>query len=169
MAESKYGKYILREARASSTDMPPKDMRNIGISEELMEKIGKYDINFNFVGILRPHMLADPPHDHDCDEFLFFIPADSGNWPDLGGEAEVALGEEWEKHIIDTAAVICLPPGVPHAPIFMRKVNRPFYFGHCLLAPRYRSSETIAQEKAEAARKKAGAGKKEAAADKKKK
>ena len=74
MAESKYGKYVLREGRASAPERPPKDMRNIGLSEELTEAIGKFDINFNFVGILRPHVLADPPHKHDVDEFLFFIP-----------------------------------------------------------------------------------------------
>ena len=144
MAESKYEKYILREKNSTLPERPPKDMRNIGLSEELTEAIGKFDINFSFVGILRPHVLADPPHKHDCDEFLFFIPADSENWPELGGEAEIALGEEWEKHTITTAAVICLPPGVQHAPIFMKKVDKPFYFGHCLLASRYRSSETSA-------------------------
>jgi len=142
MAESKYGKYILREARAESPQFPPKDMRNIGLSEDLTKAIGKFDINFNFVGILRSHVLADPPHKHDCDEFLFFIPTDPENWPDLGGEAEIALGEEWERHTITTAAVICLPPGIQHAPIFMKKVDKPFYFGHCLLASRYRSSES---------------------------
>lgn len=146
MAESKYGKYVLREGRAATPELPPKDMRNIGLSEELTEAIGKFDINFNFVGILRPHVLADPPHKHDCDEFLFFIPADSENWPELGGEAEIALGEEWEKHTITTAAVICLPPGIEHAPIYMKKVDKPFYFGHCLLASRYRSSETPATQ-----------------------
>ena len=140
MAESKYEKYILREGRASSPEFLLKDMRNIGLSEELTEAIGKFDINFNFVGILRPHVLADPPHKHDVDEFLFFIPADSENWPELGGEAEIALGEEWEKHTITTAAVICLPPGVQHAPIYMKKVDKPFYFGHCLLASSYASS-----------------------------
>jgi hypothetical protein len=140
MAELKYGKYVLRETRSAIPEFPPKDMKNIALSEEMTSAIGKFDINFNFVGILSPHVLADPPHKHNCDEFLFFIPADSENWPDLGGEAEIAIGEEWEKHTITTAAVICIPPGIQHAPIYMKRVDRPFYFGHCLLASSYASS-----------------------------
>ena len=140
MAESKYEVYFLREARAPGPVFLPKYAQNLSLTEELTKAIGKFDINFNFLGMLRPHMLMDPPHKHDCDEFLFFIPADSENWPDLGGEAEIALGEEWEKHTITTAAIICLPPGIQHAPIFIKKVDRPFYFGHCLLASKYISS-----------------------------
>jgi uncharacterized RmlC-like cupin family protein len=148
MAESKYGKYILREPKGGG--MPPRkphDASGITLTEELQAGagVGKFDINFNFVGILAPHVLGDPPHKHDVDELLFFIPTDPENPSDLGGEAEVALGEEWEKQTITTAAIICLPAGVPHAPIYMKKVNRPFYFGHCLLASRYGSSANPAE------------------------
>jgi hypothetical protein len=143
MAKSKYGKYILREPKGKGP--PPRkapDASGITLTEELSSEIGKFDCNFNFVGILAPHVLGDPPHKHDCDELLFFIPSDPENAPDLGGEAEVALGEEWEKQVITTAAIICLPKGVQHAPIYMKKVNKPFYFGHCLLASKYVSSAT---------------------------
>ena len=141
MAESKYEKYVLRGAGTTLPAFPPKDFMYMGFDEKYMEKLGKIDINFNFVGILRPHMLADPPHDHNCDEYLFFIPADHEKWPDLGAEAELAIGEEWEKHTINTAAIICLPAGVKHAPIFMKRVDKPFFFGHCLLADSYMSSQ----------------------------
>ena len=53
---------------------------------------------------------------------------------------EVALGEEWEKHVVTTSAVICIPAGVNHCPIYVRKVDRPFYFGHLLLQASYASS-----------------------------
>ncbi|MBN1903912.1 MAG: hypothetical protein JW927_02335 [Deltaproteobacteria bacterium] len=141
MAESRYDKYVLRGAKVTVPVFPKKDMLNIGFDQKYMEKLGKVDINFNFVSILSPHVLADPPHNHNCDEYLFFIPASSENWPELGAEAEIAMGEEWEKHTINTAAIICLPAGVQHAPIFMKKVDKPFYFGHCLLADSYGSSQ----------------------------
>jgi hypothetical protein len=112
------------------------------LSEELMSGFPKFDCNFNFVAILGPHVLADPPHKHDCDELLFFISADPENTADLGGEVEVALGEEWEKHVITTSAVICLPKGVHHCPVYVRKVDRPFYFGHLLLAAAYGTDAT---------------------------
>ena len=111
-----------------------------GLSEELMAGIKKFDTNFNFVAILAPHVLADPPHKHDCDELLFFISTDPENPTDLGGEVEIALGDEWEKHVIKTSAIICLPAGVAHCPVYVRKVIRPFYFGHLLLASSYGSS-----------------------------
>ncbi len=145
MAESKYEKYILREPRGQG--MPPRrptQTSGITLSEELFSSLGKFDINFNFVGVLAPHVLGDPPHKHDVDELLFFIPSDPEISPDLGGEVEVALGEEWEKQTINTAAIICLPAGVQHAPIYIKKVNKPFYFGHCLLAARYGSNATPA-------------------------
>ncbi len=141
MAESKYEQYVLRGAGCTIHTFPPRAILNIGFDQKYMEKLGKIDINFNFVGILSPHVLADPPHVHNCDEYLFFMPSSNENWPELGGEAEIAIGEEWEKHTITTAAVICMPAGVQHAPIFIKKVDKPFFFGHCLLADSYGSSQ----------------------------
>ena len=145
MAESKYGKYILKDAKPPEMQRRTTEARGVSLHEAATAEIGKFDFNFNFVGIIAPHVLADPPHKHDCDEFLFFIPTDPENAPDLGGEVEIALGEEWEKHTITTSAIICLPPGVQHAPIYMKKVDKPFYFGHMLLASKYSSSETPAE------------------------
>ena len=145
MAETKYGKYIFKDPKAQ--EMPQRRTTQAGaitLYEDLASEIGGFDFNFNFVSVLAPHVLADPPHKHDCDEFLFFISADPENSPDLGGEAEIALGEEWEKHTITTSAIVCLPPGVQHAPIYMKKVDRPFYFGHMLMASRYSYSATPA-------------------------
>ncbi|MBN1907425.1 MAG: hypothetical protein JW927_20265, partial [Deltaproteobacteria bacterium] len=80
-------------------------------------------------------------HSHDFEEFLCFIGTNPSDTDDFGAEIEVSMGTEGEKHTITTAAIICLPAGVQHAPIFMKKVDRPFYFGHCLLADSYGSSQ----------------------------
>jgi hypothetical protein len=142
MAESKYGKYILREPKREEPEKKKPQVTGITLTEELSAGIKKFDCNFNFMGILAPHVLADPPHKHDCDELLFFIPGDPETAPDLGGEAEIAIGEEWEKQVINTAAIVCLPKGVQHCPVYMKRVDKPFYFGHCLLASKYGSSAT---------------------------
>jgi hypothetical protein len=145
MAESKYKKYVLKEPKIY---LPPKkvtDNPTFGLSEELMTGFPKMEVNFNFVGILGSYVLADPPHKHNCDEILFFVSTDPTNVQDLGGEVEIALGEEWEKHTINTPAVICIPAGLQHCPVFVKKVHRPFYFGHLLLAAGYASSEMPAQ------------------------
>ena len=111
-----------------------------GLSQDLMVGIKQFDTNFNFVAVIGPHVLADPPHKHDCDEILFFMSASPDDPTYLGGEVEVARGDEGKKQVITTSAVICLPAGVAHCPIYVRKVDRPFYFGHLLMAGSYGSS-----------------------------
>jgi hypothetical protein len=142
MAQSKYGKYVFKNPKGKGPPTRKVDEQGITLSEELVAAIGKFNIQFNFVGMVGPHVLGDPPHKHDVDEILFFLPADPSIAPDLGGEVEIAMGDEWEKHVVNTAAVLCLPKGVPHAPVYVKKVTTPFYFGHCLLAPTYGSSVT---------------------------
>ena len=144
MAGSKYSKYVLKEPKGSGPPpRKPPTAQGISLGEKGLQGIAPIDCNFNFVGILSAHVLADPPHKHDVDEILFFISTEPGS-ADLGGEVEVALGEDWEKHVITTPAVICLPAGVQHAPIYVKRVDRPFYFGHCLMAASYGSSATPA-------------------------
>ena len=142
MASSKYQKYVLKEPRNAPMEKKVTSVPTFGLSEDLMKGFEKFDCNFNFVAILGPHVLADPPHKHDCDELLFFISTDPDNTADLGGEVEIALGEEWEKQVITSSAIICLPKGVNHCPMYVRKVNRPFYFGHLLLQSKYGSNAT---------------------------
>ena len=142
MAGTKNAKYVLKEPKGKG--MPPRKSptaQGISLGIEGLEGIAKIECNFNFVGVLAPHVLGDPPHKHDVDEILFFMSTDP-TAKDLGGEVEVALGEDWEKHVITTPAVICLPAGIQHAPIYVKKVDRPFFFGHCLMAGKYGSNAT---------------------------
>lgn len=139
-----YEKYVLKEPKMTPPTKPPTQVFTIALSEEAMSGIDRLDCNCNFVGVLAPHVLADPPHKHDCDELLFFISTDPDNTTDLGGEVEIALGEDWEKHVINTSAIVCLPKGVQHCPVYVKKVDRPFYFGHLLLASKYGSNATPA-------------------------
>jgi hypothetical protein len=137
---SRYSKYILREPKGKESRKLNTEEWGVCINEEILSNIGKFDCNFNFLGIKGEHILADPPHRHNCGEFLFLIPAGYENWPDLGGEVEIALGEDWEKQSINTAAVICLPKGLQHCPVYMKKVEKPFYWGHVLPSGSYNSS-----------------------------
>jgi hypothetical protein len=142
MAEKKYQKYVLKEPKVKFSPRKPASNPTFGLSEELVSGFHKLGCNFNFVGVLAPSVLADPPHKHNCDELLFFISTDPENPVDLGGEVEIALGEDWERHVVTTSGVVCIPKGVQHCPIYMRKVDRPFYFGHLLMAGSYGSSAT---------------------------
>jgi len=136
----KYGRYVLREPKGKEPRKLDTEEWGVSINEEILAETGKFNCNFNFLAILGPHVLPDPPHKHDCDEFLFLIPAGYESWPDLGGEVEIAMGEDWEKQSITTAAVICLPKGVQHCPVYMKRVDKPFYWGHMLPVSSYGSS-----------------------------
>jgi len=138
--DSDYGKYILAEPKGEGPRKLDTEEWGVSINETITSEVGKFNCNFNFLGILGPHVLPDPPHRHNCDEFLFLIPASYDDWPSLGGEVEIAIGEDWEKQSINTAAVISLPIGVQHCPVYMKRVDKPFYWGHVLLAPSYGSS-----------------------------
>ncbi|MEE8419564.1 MAG: hypothetical protein V3S02_05570 [Dehalococcoidales bacterium] len=137
---SKYEKYIIREPKKGEPRKLDSEAWGVSITEEITSKIGKFNCNFNFLGIMGPHVLPDPPHQHNCDEILFLIPGTSGTGPDLGGEVELAFGEEWEKQTITTAAIVCLPKEIVHCPVYIKKVDKPFYWGHILFASSYDSS-----------------------------
>jgi hypothetical protein len=135
VGETKYGKYVIREPRGKDPLNSPKQVWGVSINDKIMKNVGKMECNSNCMGITGSQMLSDPPHNHTIDEILFLIPADYKNWPDLGGEMEIAIGEEWERQTINTAAVICLPKGTSHCPVYMKKVDKPFYWGH--IVPEY--------------------------------
>jgi hypothetical protein len=136
----KYSHLILREPKGKEPRKLASEEWGVCINEEVLSRVGKFNCNFNFLSILGSHVLVDPPHSHNCGEFLFLIPASPENWPDLGGEVEIAIGEDWEKQSITTASIICLPKGLQHCPVYMKRVDRPFYWGHVLPSPSYGSS-----------------------------
>lgn len=67
-------------------------------------------------------------HVHPYGECLVFMGLDYDNWESLSAEIELSMGEEGEKHIIDSPNVVVLPPGVTHCPLVSRKVESPFGF-----------------------------------------
>ncbi len=67
-------------------------------------------------------------HAHPYGECLLFTGLDYDNPNYLGAEIELAMGEEGEKHVIDSPTVVILPPGFPHCPLVSRKVDKPFGF-----------------------------------------
>ncbi len=79
-------------------------------------------------------------HKHDVDEVIAFL-APNGEH-DLGGEVELAMGEEGEIHTIRQTTAVYIPAGVTHCPLTVKKVDKkkPFFFLAFLLQPEYKSS-----------------------------
>jgi hypothetical protein len=68
----------------------------------------------------------DKPHAHPKPEILFFMSTDTNDLSNLGGEAELYLGKEMEKHVITEPCAVVLPKGFLHLPLIITKINRPF-------------------------------------------
>jgi hypothetical protein len=74
-------------------------------------------------------------HTHDCDEILGLSGSDMDNLDELGGEVELWL--EDEKYIITRSCLIFIPKGMKHCPMFVRRVDRPFFFFGSLKGKNY--------------------------------
>ena len=140
MAETKYGKYVLSDTISDSSPVRPiPSVPYVFVGENRLPVLKGVNCNVAINCVSEPYMMSDPPHKHDFDEFWYFLAGDPKNMRDLGGEVEVALGDEWEKHTITTTSAVYLPAGLIHSPIHVKKVDKPFYFMVILLAPTYTS------------------------------
>ena len=83
------------------------------------------DCSLGYHHISKP-MSFDDPHSHPFGEMLCFIGADPKDVTDLGAEIEFTIGGE--KHLITTAAVVSIPPGVKHCPVIFKRVDKPVVF-----------------------------------------
>ena len=135
MAETKYGKYVLREPHAK----PDPQIRLPGVQSFRVNSTlaGGITCDFAFTAIKEPRDGGHPSHTHNADEFILFLGGDASNMMDFGAEVEIYLGKEQEKHIINTPTVVYAPKGLYHLPCTFKKVDRPIYFAHILLAPDY--------------------------------
>jgi hypothetical protein len=68
----------------------------------------------------------DRPHAHNRPEILNFIGTDLNDLNNLGGEAELCLGKEMERYIIDSPTSVVIPPKLAHIPLIITRVDRPF-------------------------------------------
>ena len=80
---------------------------------------------------------GDTPHIHDFDEYLSFIGLDPDNPDYLGGEIDLCLGEEREKHTINKSTTVFIPKGMKHLPITFKKIDKPFVLAHLFLTDFY--------------------------------
>jgi hypothetical protein len=67
----------------------------------------------------------DKPHVHPRPEILFFVGTDLNNLSQLGAEAEICLGKEMERHLIDVPTAVVIPGGLAHNPLVITRIDRP--------------------------------------------
>jgi hypothetical protein len=134
MAETKYGKYIIREPLEKG--MAP--MLHICGEEGCVgAAFPNFPVEVQLLCITQPLAFPHPPHAHDADEIFFIFGSNPQNYYDFDAEIEIYLGEEREKHIINSTCIVYIPKGLVHAPIAIKKVNKPIQWMHVLFTSKY--------------------------------
>ena len=125
MAETEYGKYIIKRPKAS---VPIQKTEFSWLSMYIDEEVvpGAYYFMGNWIFKVPGKGTPAEEHDHEFDEYLGFVGTNPDDPFDLGGEIEVWLGGE--KHIITESCAIFIPAGLKHAPIYFRRVDRPIWY-----------------------------------------
>ena len=65
-------------------------------------------------------------HSHDFDEILGFFGSNKENYRDLNAEIELWL--EDEQYFITESALVFVPKGMNHLPLYFRRVDNPVLF-----------------------------------------
>jgi hypothetical protein len=130
MSESKYGKYIVTELKTDFSEAfnaayAKWATRILWMDNKVVE--GAFQMNCSWY--LRPQTeTGEEPlqeHTHDEDEIIGFFGSNPKDPYDLGGEIEFWL--EDEKHMITRSSLIFVPGGMKHAPLIIRRVDRPIF------------------------------------------
>jgi hypothetical protein len=141
MAETKYGKYIvkmpLRDKLKEKFTLQGPPEQFTGFGGNLWTEIQGLKGNFSLGCIAEPMIIPAYPHKHPEAEILFFIGGNPADPLDFRAEIHIALGDEWEKHVITTTSVVCIPGEFTHCPVMVMKVEQPILFGAVMIDPRY--------------------------------
>ena len=137
MAETKYGQYIIK-APIDISERHPNLPPSLSFTNNKPWS-DWHDIKYSMAYrcITEPMIMAMEPHEHDFEQFLFFLGSNLMDIGDLGAEIEITLGREGEKHIFNTATVLRIPPGLYHGPFNFKRIDKPMIFLNVYLAPEY--------------------------------
>jgi len=67
-------------------------------------------------------------HAHPVDEVLVFVGLDPTDINYLGAKIEIDMGKEHERYIFEEPTVVICPRGLPHNPVVVRWVDKPYAF-----------------------------------------
>ncbi len=72
--------------------------------------------------------IPDKPHDHPYNEFAIALGADMNDMNYLGARIETGMGQEMERHVLTRPCLILLPMRLPHGPLAITQLEKPFIF-----------------------------------------
>ena len=144
MPETKYSKFIIREPIVKGSSVP--EVHICGEKHLCGEEYCPGSTFPSFPNEVTLFTITEPctisaKHAHDYDELLYFLGGNPLNFFEYGAEAEILMGEEDEKHVINTTSIIYVPKGLMHCPIYFKRVDKPVMFMHICSASAYKRSE----------------------------
>lgn len=134
MAETKYGKHIIRDP-LGKLDFPQIATPIVKFDGE--QATGEPTLSFGLTCVFEPFLMRPDPHSHDFHQFLCFFGGNPMNFKDFGGQVEICLGEEQEKHVINSPTIVHVPPGLLHCPLNFKKIDKPIMYMDAFLSPSY--------------------------------
>jgi hypothetical protein len=90
------------------------DYRNLG-----------YPLTIGLQFVTKPFLSDNPCHTHNFQEFLAWYGGNPRDPEDFGAEVVFYFGKEMEKHVFTRPTMVNLPPGLPHCPLEVTRVDSP--------------------------------------------
>jgi uncharacterized RmlC-like cupin family protein len=138
MAESKYGKYIINDKETLKVKF---ESRDPFFEVKGIKQWPGLTCQITVSPIAAPILMEDKPMKHDFDQILCFHGSDTKDIFDFDAEVELYLGDEMEKHIIDSPSVVYIPKGLSHCPINFKRIGKTIFFLDIALTSAYTRQE----------------------------
>ena len=88
------------------------------------EKLG-YGITIGHQFVRKPFKGDNPCHTHNFQEFVAWYGGNPDDPDDFGAEVVFCFGPELERHVFTRPTMVSLPPGLPHCPLEITRVDSP--------------------------------------------
>ncbi len=123
MPEAKYDKYVISPPHMQ---IKAADDGRV-VFDGLMVRHNNlgYNMTMGHQFVRKPFLSNNPTHTHNFHEFLAWYGGNPDDPDDFGAEVVLYLGEELEKHVFTKPTIVSLPPGLPHCPLEVTRVDRP--------------------------------------------
>jgi hypothetical protein len=132
MADTKYGKFI----RKDSVLVGATGTRIFGTRHQ--KWAGGDVMSVECIPITEPKLMISQAHQHEFTQVLCFASANPKDPDDFDAEIEITLGEEGEKHIINTPSVVFVEARLHHGPLNFKTINKPVLFVDIALTGDYK-------------------------------
>ena len=97
-------------------------------------------MNLGISVVRKPYMFHEPTHKHNFTEFFFLFGTNPMDMKEFDAEVEFSFGEEREKHVITSPAIVVIPPGVYHCPLNYARIGKPIHCLEAFLTSKYTST-----------------------------